>query len=361
MFYFTILYSQDVVNPSTSSSVFGLLCGPWGDLCTPQRLLAFLGDTGNGNTPFDVDFQLYEEEDEATPKERVYDPSFVQCHVAPPKHDAGGADLFSGYAIGGGGGGGDGACSCTDCEAACTPPDFTEYVKRNDDFEVTYGASVGAVFVLGLLALAAAFVWMRKRKVHPISSGGNSKRFGRWWNRSLLPVMPVQEALFEKVGWFCAHFPLWTLLLAAAVAVACASGIHKTKVTTDPIELWSAKTSEARIEMDTYQDTFGRFFRIEQIIITPKPSDELKPIPYTDLLEEEKVPKVLPDFCQDFCIVLVPLFQVFSPIFNRKFMMEVLRFQKEVEGVISKANNVTFKDVCHQPLAPDNGKKENTK
>ena len=48
----------DVVNPATSGGVLGLLCGPWGELCTPGRLFDFLGDLGNGNTPFQIDFEF---------------------------------------------------------------------------------------------------------------------------------------------------------------------------------------------------------------------------------------------------------------------------------------------------------------
>ena len=58
------------------------------------------------------------------------------------------------------------ACSCTDCEAACVPPDLGKYDGGQSDFEVTYGASVGAVFVLGLVAMAAGFIWQRKSKVN---------------------------------------------------------------------------------------------------------------------------------------------------------------------------------------------------
>lgn len=55
-----------MVNPATSGSVFGLMCGAWGDLCTPQRLFAFLGDVGNGNTPIGIDFVFYDEDDGQT-------------------------------------------------------------------------------------------------------------------------------------------------------------------------------------------------------------------------------------------------------------------------------------------------------
>lgn len=55
------------------------------------------------------------------------------------------------------------------------------------------------------------------------------------------------------------------------------------------------------------------------------------------------------------CECLSDFVQVFSPLFNRDFMLEVLRFQKLVEAVTSKDEKVAFQDVCHQPLAPEKG------
>jgi len=133
-----------------------------------------------------------------------------------------------------------------------------------------------------------------------------------------------------RLGHVCARHPVLILAAAFAVALACASGIRLIKVTVDPIKLWSSPTSRSRIEKDNYEATFGSFYRIAQIIITAEKGHSLEPLPYVDLLDEEKL---------------------FSPLFRREFMLEVLKFQKAVENVTS-ASGVTFKDVCSQPLAP---------
>ena len=50
----------EVINPSTSGSVMDLLCGPWGGaLCSPQRLLDYLGSISNGYAPFQINYFLH--------------------------------------------------------------------------------------------------------------------------------------------------------------------------------------------------------------------------------------------------------------------------------------------------------------
>lgn len=38
-------------------------------------------------------------------------------------------------------------------------------------------------------------------------------------------------------------------------------------MTTDPVELWAAPTSQSRMEKDIYDSNFDPFYRIEQVII----------------------------------------------------------------------------------------------
>ena len=70
----------DVVNPSTSGSVMDLLCGPWGGaLCSPQRLLDYLGSISNGYAPFQINYLLYKEPIDGGLK--PHDPPVVPCNV----------------------------------------------------------------------------------------------------------------------------------------------------------------------------------------------------------------------------------------------------------------------------------------
>jgi hypothetical protein len=94
---------KDVVSPSTSGTVMDLLCGAWGsNLCTPKRLFHFLGDLSNGNTPLTINF-VYEQEGV-----KAFNETLTPCSAAPYPHME--------------------ACSCTDCQSSCSPPNLDKII-----------------------------------------------------------------------------------------------------------------------------------------------------------------------------------------------------------------------------------------
>lgn len=99
-------------------------------------------------------------------------------------------------------------------------------------------------------------------------------------------------------------------------------------MTTDPIELWSSPTSQSRIEKENYEAAFGSFFRVQQVIIRSKKS---KGFIYQDLFDDQRN---------------------FSPLFEKSFMLEVLKLQKRIEGLASP-DGVTLSQICHKPLEPE--------
>ena len=66
-----------------SGSVMDLLCGPWGGaLCSPQRLLDYLGSISNGYAPFQINYLLYKELDSGS-SIKPHDPPVVPCNEEP--------------------------------------------------------------------------------------------------------------------------------------------------------------------------------------------------------------------------------------------------------------------------------------
>lgn len=55
------------------------------------------------------------------------------------------------------------------------------------------------------------------------------------------------------------------LIVAASLCV----GILFLQITTDPVDLWAAPNSRARIEKDYYDESFEPFYRTAQIFIRP--------------------------------------------------------------------------------------------
>ena len=79
---------------------------------------------------------------------------------------------------------------------------------------------------------------------------------------------PFQTKLFRSCGltlwlyftrrWgrFCARHPVLIIVCGLAVCVACTAGVAMFKVTTDPVELWSAPGSRARREKEYFDTHF---------------------------------------------------------------------------------------------------------
>jgi Niemann-Pick C1 protein len=58
------------------------------------------------------------------------------------------------------------------------------------------------------------------------------------------------------LGLFCAQHPFSVLLAGAILIAGLSCGLIKFQVTTDPVQLWSAKSSIARQQKDYFDKHF---------------------------------------------------------------------------------------------------------
>lgn len=111
------------------------------------------------------------------------------------------------------------------------------------------------------------------------------------------------------------------------------------QVTTDPVKLWSSKTSVARQQKDYFDQHFRPFYRTTQLIIIP---DDQSFMTRDDYLSPPA----------PFSVITV------GPAFEIGFLTRVLQLQTEVlqiQGTApSTGQNVTLTDICFKPLSPDN-------
>lgn len=68
-------------------------------------------------------------------------------------------------------------------------------------------------------------------------------------------------------GTTCASYPGIVLFIGFCFVIILGNGVSYLNVTTDPVELWAAPHSQARIEREYFDSHFNPFYRIEQIII----------------------------------------------------------------------------------------------
>lgn len=144
----------------------------------------------------------------------------------------------------------------------------------------------------------------------------------------------LQEA-FQKWGNFVARRPLQVMAFGVALSGLMCFGFLNFQVTTDPIDLWVSKTSPARKHMDFYNEHFGPFYRVEQLILMPK-----KQTTFYDNVTKS----------------------FYGPALEQRFMLEALQLQLKVEAVTAVVTNtqdganrtVSLTDICLAPLAPQN-------
>lgn len=90
------------------------------------------------------------------------------------------------------------------------------------------------------------------------------------------------EDRFLKMGKFCTKYPKLVLFLGLAFCALMCLGYFNFKIEKDPIKLWSADSSVARKNKKYFDENFGPFYRITQLIIEPKPHVKSLFIPQYD-------------------------------------------------------------------------------
>lgn len=79
------------------------------------------------------------------------------------------------------------------------------------------------------------------------------------------------EDRFLNMGKFCTKYPKLVLFLGLVFCALMCLGYFNFKIEKDPIKLWSADSSIARKNKKYFDENFGPFYRITQLIIEPKP------------------------------------------------------------------------------------------
>ncbi|PNJ81073.1 NPC1 isoform 4, partial [Pongo abelii] len=139
--------------------------------------------------------------------------------------------------------------------------------------------------------------------------------------------------LFTRWGSFCVRNPGCVIFFSLVFVTACSSGLVFVRVTTNPVDLWSAPSSQARLEKEYFDQHFGPFFRTEQLIIRAPLTDKHTYQPYPSGAD-------------------VP----FGPPLDIQILHQVLDLQIAIENITASYNNetVTLQDICLAPLSPYN-------
>ncbi|CAN8205612.1 unnamed protein product [Coccothraustes coccothraustes] len=299
---------RDVRLPATGGYAISTMCGRYGaQLCTAQRWLDFQGDKNNGLAPLQIDFRLLPNGSEPGQGIVPLDAPVWACDQAPNAEQE--------------------PCSCQDCARACPPvvppagPPPPFHIGRAD------GVLVICVLLFAVLALAFLVAVLCRRgeakaELKP-RARGCSRRAGDAWQRGL-------ERAFRRWGVAVATWPVAVLAVAVAVAGGLSAGLVTLRLTTDPVELWSAPGSRARQEKEFHDRHFGPFLRTNQVIVTAPGRPGLT---YDSVVLGTKN---------------------FSGALARDVLLALLELQDTLAGTTARAagRNVSLQDVCYAPLNP---------
>nr|BDE77039.1 Niemann-Pick C1-like protein 1 [Xenotoca eiseni] len=330
---------KNVRIPATGGFAIATMCGRYGSkLCTPQRWYDFQGDTSNGLAPLDIDFRLLKENDTTGLPEGIvpYNGRALGCNEMTTT-------------------GGE-ACSCQDCLDSCPP--MPPPPPLPEPFRLLGADGFFVISMILLCLLICAFVlylfvyyFMKckngrdkeKTRRKGKSKDENSNEVGQpvinpsevsCADETSLAAQAFMSKQFQRWGTLMASYPLTVLLVAAIIVVVFSVGLKSIKLTTDPVELWSAPNSRARQEKDFHDKHFTPFFRTNQLILT---APGRKGHIYDSLLFGK---------------------QNFSGLVSKDLIIELLNLQRKIQDIEFWSEDLnrraTLKDVCYAPLNPSN-------
>lgn len=257
----------DVKNPSSGGYALDLMCGIARDKCTVEHWFNFMGDpTLNPMSPFKITFVVSANATNATDSQG--DP----VTLTPMNDSTVGCNE---------------SCGCQDCQAKCA---VIPAPKNRDSWKIK-GYDAACVIVFGVFAVFMVIFGTSQIFIIlycPIISSNTMSHHTQLYqdeyeDDDLQPLQEVQQSTdsspdiqlpncYEKLqnsfdrslsevfflwGKFCAYHPVLVIVASIVACVILIVGICFFQVVTDPVELWSAPDSRARLEKNYFDENFG--------------------------------------------------------------------------------------------------------
>ncbi|XP_073981176.1 NPC intracellular cholesterol transporter 1 homolog 1b-like [Rhodnius prolixus] len=222
-------------------------------------------------------------------------------------------------------------CSCLDCLESC--PNNGAYPDLGRKFTILgfdgYALIMLCIFfIITIAVIMSYFILSRRTKSQKKIEEGTSndscigeETFNVKWNHRFSDITESKlQFLFLKWGKVVARHPMLTLFITSWIAAIACYGVQFTNITTDPVEIWAAPSSQSRREKDYFDSTFGPFYRTEQIFLKSKRLHKINHTTSGGVLE-------------------------FGPVFNTEFLLVVLDLQKKIEAIPGLV------EICFAPLS----------
>ncbi|VTJ90604.1 Hypothetical predicted protein, partial [Marmota monax] len=316
---------RDVEAPSSNDKALGLLCGRDADACNATNWIEYMFDKNNGQGPFTI-----------TP---IFSDLPVQG-MEPMNNATKGCNESVDEVTG--------PCSCQDCSIVCGPkpqPPAPPIPWRIFGLDAMY-VIMWITYMAFLFVFFGAFfaLWCYRKRYFvseytPIDSNiafsvnASDKGEASCCDRLGAAFEGCLRHFFTQWGSYCVRNPGCIIFFSLVFIAACSSGLAFVRVTTNPVDLWSSASSQARQDKEYFDTHFGPFFRTEQLIIrAPNTSKHI----YQPYPAGADVP--------------------FGPPLDKEILHQVLDLQTALESITANYNNetVTLQDICLAPLSPYN-------
>ncbi|XP_053575429.1 NPC1-like intracellular cholesterol transporter 1 [Bombina bombina] len=314
---------QNVRLPATGGFAIATMCGRYGaELCTAQRWLGFQGDISNGLAPLTIDFKLLPNDTEVGSGIVPHSSKVWSCSEGP-------------------GGDPENACTCQDCTESC--PQIPPLAPLPEPFKI--GPLDGYLVVSIAICAALVLFFLIFTVIHCFENLYNKNKKKKEKPELTHESLSCSEKLslntnksmaraFRWWGTKVASYPKTVIGISIIIVAILSVGMVFIKLTTDPVELWSAPKSRARQEKDFHDSNFGPFFRTNQLIITVKNRSAYS----YDSLFFGKLN--------------------FSGILSDDILLELLELQTKLQNINvwseKHQRNISLSDVCYAPLNPSN-------
>jgi len=345
-----------------------VFCGSWGSSeCTGERWLTFLGesvDSGIGQSPFGVDYIYHDMSHPLVPSTTQVSPLkpiAYSCSERPSPKEL--------------------PCACSDCEATCALsvlPESVKHLPGEEEIVDVMGMSGGLflsilLFLFFFTLILTYFGWKAYQKKRtrnhdftpamrstpsprpalkdsahldgvdgPIISTFDPVICSEYESLHIgLRLEKMFEDAFREWGIFVASNPYSVMMISLVISVILAMGMCFWKVTTDPVDLWVSSGSQARQDMEYFNQNFWKFYRIEQLVVSPsKYSRVYSDLPFNYTYQKSDKSKVT---------------ATFGPAFNQSFLLQVFNLQKQIESlnVVNRGKKISLDSICFKPLDRD--------
>lgn len=214
-----------------------------------REFLKFLGDKKPllGGSPFQINHKFTSDFDGDFPKDvKPMDGTMRNCNDTEYK------------------------CACADCSPSC--PDLPA-VKGSRRCKVgplsCYSLSV--IFVYHMCALAGLAAIARSRRSAKASlltdDGLEQQPSFETDKQQTYSVNNFLQAKFYQLGYFCSVHAKTVAVVCLVVSVALSCCAVFTKLETDPVQLWVSPNAKEYKQKLLYDETFGPFYRPQQIFL----------------------------------------------------------------------------------------------